>query len=79
LTPRSNFIKVPKEFIASEPGLRKKCNRLKGTAGPKCKRLLAEIQKDKVKKASKIPFLHMEASSGAAAGGQQKPPSEYPG
>jgi hypothetical protein len=69
-------IKVPKEFVASEPGLRKKCHRLKGTAVPKRKRLLAEIQKDKVKKASKIQFMHMEASSGAAAGGQQKLPSE---
>jgi hypothetical protein len=58
---------VPKEFVASEPALRKKCHRLKGTAGAKCKRLLAEMQKDKVKKASKIQFMHMEASSGAAA------------
>jgi hypothetical protein len=62
-------IKVPKQFVASEPSLRKKCHRLKGTAGPKRKRLLAEMQKDKVKKASKIQFMHMEASSGAAAGG----------
>jgi hypothetical protein len=69
-------IQVPKEFVASEPALRKKCQRLKGTAGPKRKRLLAEMQKDKVKKASKIQFMHMEASSGAAAGVQQKPPSE---
>jgi hypothetical protein len=36
---------------------------------------LAEIQKGKVKKASKIQFMHMEASSGAAAGGQLKPSS----
>jgi hypothetical protein len=47
-------IKVPKEFLASEPGLLKKCHRLKGTAGPQHKPLLAEIQMDKVKKASKI-------------------------
>ncbi len=32
------------------------------------------MQKDKVKKASKIQFMHMEASSGAAAEGQQKTP-----
>ncbi len=69
-------VPVPKEFVASEPGLRKKCHRLKGTAGPKRMRLLAELRKDKVKKASKIQFMHMEASSGAAAGGQQEPPSE---
>ncbi len=69
-------IKVPKESVATEHGLRKKCHRLKGTAGPKRKRLLAEIHKDKVKKDSKIQFMHIEASSGAAAGGQQKPPSE---
>ncbi len=35
-------IKVPKEFVASELALRKKCHRLKGTAGAKRKRLLAE-------------------------------------
>ncbi len=68
-------IKVPKEFVASEPGLCKKCHHLKVTAGPKRKRLLAEIQMDKVKKASKLQFMHMEASSGTAAGGQQKSPS----
>ncbi len=68
--------KVPKEFVASEPGLRKKCHQLKGTAGPKHKHLLAEIQKDKVKKALNIQFMQMEASSGAAAGGQPKPPSK---
>jgi hypothetical protein len=37
---------------------------------------LAELQKNRVKKASKIQFMQMEASSGAAAGAQQKPPSE---
>jgi hypothetical protein len=69
-------IKVPKEFVASEPGLRKKYHRLKGKAGPKRMRLWAELRKDKVKKASKIQFMHMEVNSGAAAGGQQKPLSE---
>jgi hypothetical protein len=34
------------------------------------------MQKDKVKKASKLQFMHMEASSGAAAEGQQKTPSK---
>ena len=34
------------------------------------------MQKDKVKKASKIQFLQMEGSSGAAAEGQQKTPSK---
>jgi hypothetical protein len=67
---------VSKEFVASEPALRKKCHRLKGTAGAKRRRLLAEMQKDKAKKASKIQFMHMEASSGAAPGGQQKTPSK---
>ena len=40
------------------------------------KMMFAEIQRDKVKKGSKIQFMQMEASSGAAAGVQQKPPSE---
>jgi hypothetical protein len=69
-------IKVLKEFVASEPGLHKKCHQLRGTAGQKHKRLLTEIQKNKVNKASKIQFMHMQASSGAAAGGQQKPSSD---
>jgi len=34
------------------------------------------MQKDKVKKASKIQFMQMEGSSGAAAEGQQKTPSK---
>ena len=71
--------KVPKEFVATEPGLCKKCHRLKGTEGPKHMRLLAELQKDKAKTVFKIQFMHMEASTGAAAGGQRKlwkPPSE---
>jgi hypothetical protein len=58
---------VPTEFIASEPGLLKKCHRLKGTAGPKRMRLSAEVKKE-MTRSKKIQFLQMEESSGAAGG-----------
>jgi hypothetical protein len=47
-------IAVPKAYVASEPGLHKKYHMLKGTAGPKCMCLLAELKKDKQKKERKI-------------------------
>ncbi len=49
-----------------------------GHSGSETQALLAEMQTDKVKKASKLhwQFMHMEASSGAAAEGQQKTPSK---
>ena len=55
-------IEVPEAFVASEPGLRKKCHRLKGTAGPKRMRLMAEIAKGKKKAASKMGLMDMEES-----------------
>ncbi len=67
---------VPKEYIASEQGLREKCHKIKGNAGPKRMRILAENRKDKQKKASKIEFLEMkERGSGLSSAGQPEPAS----
>jgi hypothetical protein len=63
-------VKVPKDYVAAEPGLRKKTRALKGAAGPRRTRLLAEIKAAKTKSASKIPFMLMESSTGVAAEGQ---------
>ncbi len=60
-------IEVPVEYVASEPGLRKKCHKLKGTAGPKCMRLMAEIAKGKKKAASKMGAMDMEGSGPSSA------------
>ena len=53
-------IKVPYEFV--EPSNRKKCKRMKGTAGPKRIRILAEQSQEKQSSQSKIPFMEMEGS-----------------
>ena len=63
-------MKVPKDYVAAEPGLRKKTKVLKGAAGPRRARLLTEIKADKAKSASKIPFMSMQSSTGVAAEGQ---------
>ena len=55
-------VKVPSDFVAAEPADRKKCKRMKGTAGPKRMRILAELSQEKKKSQSKIPFLEMEGS-----------------
>ena len=62
-------IKVPKDYVAAEPGLRKKCKLVKGTAGPRRARHMAEIKEAKAKSASKIPFMSMQSSNGVAAEG----------
>ncbi len=63
-------IKVPKDFIAVEHSIscciRKKCHRLKGTAGPTRLSLSAELSNNNKNKASKIEFLEMEESGKAA-------------
>jgi hypothetical protein len=67
-------VTVPVEFIASKKDFSKKCLLLKGTAGSRRMRVLAEIKKDRVKKASKIQFMQMDGSSGKAGGGGQQQP-----
>ena len=72
-------IKVPSEYVAAEPGLRKKCRQIKGTAGPRRARLMSEIQQEKKKTASKLLFMSIRSCNGVAAeGGSALPPSQPP-
>ncbi len=48
---------VPEEYFAATVGLRKKCQSLKGAAGTKRKRLIAEYAAAKKKVESKIKFM----------------------
>ncbi len=48
---------VAEEYIAATVGLRKKCQSLKGAAGTKCKRLIAEYAATEKKLESKIKFM----------------------
>jgi hypothetical protein len=50
-------IEVPDNLVAETPSLRKKCNKLRGTAGPRRARILKEIAKEKKKSTSKIGFV----------------------
>ena len=50
-------IEVPVNLVAETPSLRKKCNKLRGTAGPRRARILKEIARDKKKSTSKIGFV----------------------
>ena len=50
-------IEVPDNLVAATPALRKKCNKLRGTAGPRRARILKEIAKEKKKSTSKIGFV----------------------
>ena len=68
-------IEVPEEYVAAEPALRKKCHRLKGTAGPKRMRLMAEIAKGKKKATSKMGLMDMEGSGPSSAVKAQLPPA----
>ena len=62
---------MPKDFIAFKQRLRKKRHWIKGTAGPKRRRLLAELEKDTKKKESNSQFLEIEGSgSGPSLAGQ---------
>ena len=62
-------VEVPKAYEASEPGLRKKCHKLKGTAGPKRMRIMADIAKGKKKTESKLGHMSMEGSGPSSAQG----------
>ena len=50
-------IEVPDNLVAETPTLRKKCNKLRGTAGPRRARILKMIAKEKKKSTSKIGFV----------------------
>jgi hypothetical protein len=69
-------VEVPKDYIASEPGLRKKCHKLKGTAGPKRRRLMVEIAKGKKKAESKLGYMTMEGSGPSSASKPKALPTE---
>ena len=60
--------------MAAEPGLRKKCHKLKGTAGPKRMRIMAEIAKGKKKAALKMSSMDMEGSGPSSAVKELPPP-----
>jgi hypothetical protein len=53
-------LRVPEEYIAATVGLRKKCRSLKGAAGTKRKRLIAEYAAAKKKVKSKINFMRVQ-------------------
>jgi hypothetical protein len=61
----------PKEYVAAQPRLRKKTQKLRGTAGPKRARLIAERRRESEKTESKFQFLEMEGC-GAAGGSSTK-------
>jgi hypothetical protein len=53
---------VPKDYFAAEPILCKKTQKLRGAAGPKRARLLAEQRKEAAKQESKLQYMEMEGS-----------------
>ena len=65
-------VEVPDNLVAETPALRKKCNKLRGTAGPRRARILKMIAKEKKKSASKIGFVDEPVSP------QPDPPHQAP-
>ncbi len=61
-----------------EPGLRKKCHNLKGTAGPKRMRLMTQIAMGKKKAASKMGYIDREGSGPSSAVKEHLPPPDQP-
>jgi hypothetical protein len=55
-------VAVPNDYVATEPSLRKKTHKLRGAAGPKRARPLAERRKETEKKESKLQYMDMEGS-----------------
>ena len=53
----SRKYKVPGKLIAATPALRKKTNKVRGLAGVRRKRALAEIRQQKAKSASKLTYM----------------------
>jgi hypothetical protein len=50
-------VQVPVNLVAETQALRKKCSKVRGTAGPRRARLLREIAKQKKKSTSKIGYV----------------------
>ena len=73
-------IEVPEAYVTAEPGLRKKCHKLKGTAGPKRMRLMqdSEIAKGKKKAGSKMGYMDMGGSGPSSAVKEQHLPHDLP-
>ena len=51
-------VEVPHNLVAETPALRKKCNKLRGTAGPRRARILKAIAKEKKTSTSKLGFVN---------------------
>jgi len=77
-------VQVPVTLVAETPALRKKCSKVRGTAGPRRARLLKEIAKQKKKSVSKIGYIDApvppvpdppEAAPPADDGGAAEPPT----
>ena len=49
---------MPDNLVAATPALRKKCSKIRGTAGPRRARLIREIAKQKKTPISKICFVN---------------------
>ncbi len=50
-------VEVPVKMVAVDPALRKKCSKVRGTAGPRRASLLKSIEKQKKKSKSKIGYV----------------------
>ena len=48
------YLVVPDKLVAETPALSKKCNKLRGTAGPRRARIIKEIAKEKKQGTSKL-------------------------
>jgi len=76
-------VQVPDTLVAETPALRKKCSKVRGTAGPRRARLLKEIAKQKKKSVSKIGYIDAPvppvpdppAAGRADDGGAAEPPT----
>ncbi len=56
-------LQVPSDYVAAEPSLRKKCHKVKGTAGPKRQCIFQAARNDKKQKVSKIKYMEMEGAA----------------
>ena len=50
-------VEVPDNLVAATPALRKKCSKVRGTAGPSRARLIKKITEEKKKSTSKIGYV----------------------
>ena len=77
-------VQVPVNLVAETQALRKKCSKVRGTAGPRKARLLKQTAKQKKKSVSKIGYIDApvppvpdppEAAPPADDGGAAEPPT----